>query len=180
MATKFRMRPATVTRENAVAAIGSSASSAQIVAVNRAVSGCAIQVLNPPSPTSASSYLLDEWLHPHKDSERRSERQQEAGVNYQQRGHARQAHRRQREGVDGRRPMIHCHRAQEHRGRKRRPCDRRLGADDRAIHEQASNGHHRGGTPRASEAAQPQQQCCRQDRDVAARDRDDVIGAGLL
>ena len=62
----------------------------------------------------------------------------------------------------------------------RRPNDRRAPADDGRVGDQRAHRHHAAGPVARPGQAQPPEQQAREDRDVAAGDGDDVVGAGLL
>ena len=166
----FSTRPANVTRAKNTAPTGSSNTSA-------AADATAI------AATAASRRLTQDWIGErcrHEDREGRAAREYERRIRDRQRIHSHQDCRDDDEGVERWTALIEHSRAKVDDGHDRGAIDGRAAANKpRVADDEDDRGQHRGPTEPADPSKRPQQDAC-EDRDVATRNGDNVIGAGLL
>lgn len=110
----------------------------------------------------------------------RTESQEKCRIDYCQRIRHQQQARHEHEGVSRRPTQIKRTASQVHDRHHRRPIDRRSPSDEISIGDKT--GHcreHRAAAEKPGQSKDDERQTG-QDRDVAARYRDDVVGAGFL
>ena len=170
-AAKLNSSPASVTREKKSGPSGSSATSAAADAASSAVTG---RSARGPGTAAGEHRDADDDRDrgAEGEEERRVHEPERVGSEDERCGECQRARRR---GA-----LIDQPCSQVHHRHGRRPRHGAAAASELGVREQHENGQRKPGSPRHEQHAARRQQAAGEDRDVAARDGDDVIGARRL